>query len=157
MAYCVCRTDKLAGTYDVAALVNLKLHANVENGNVVVIGARADGEREAYNSVTPAADAKLGQIALVCEPEVMYDERKKNFNEFINEAGSIVRGYVLHNGDEFSITAEGFDGTPKKGSVVELQAGLKLSAVDSATGGSTTSIGEITDVEGDYFVIRVKA
>lgn len=157
MAYCVCRTDKLAGTHDDAALVNLKLHANVENGNVVVIGARADGEREAYNSVTPTADAKLGQIALVCEPEVMYDERKKNLNEFINEAGSITRGYVLHNGDEFSITAEGFDGTPKKGSVVELQAGLKLSAVDSATGGSTTSIGEITDVEGDYFVIRVKA
>lgn len=157
MAYCICRTDKLAGTGDVAALVNLKLHANVENGNVVVIGARADGEREAYNSVTPTADAKLGQIALVCEPEVMYDERKKNLNEFINEAGSIARGYVLHNGDEFSITAEGFDGTPKKGSVVELQAGLKLSAVDSATGGSTTSIGEITDVEGEYFVIRVKA
>ena len=51
---------------------------------------------------------------------------------------------------------EGFDGTPKKGAKVELQAGLKLKAVDSATSGST-SIGEITDVEGEYFVIRVKA
>ena len=156
MAYCVCRTDKLAGTRDDAALVNLKLHAKVENGNVVVVGARAEGEREAYVSETPTAAAKLDQIALVCEPEVMYDDRKKNLNEFVNEAGSIARGYVLHNGDEFSLTAEGFDGTPKKGAKVELQAGLKLKAVDSATSGST-SIGEITDVEGEYFVIRVKA
>lgn len=156
MAYCVCRTDKMAGTYNPAFLVNLKLHANVENGNVVVIGARADGEREAYNSATPTADAKLTQIALVCEPEVMYDERKKNLNEFINEAGSVVRGYLFLDGEEFSITADGFDGTPKKGSIVELQAGMKFKAVDEATGGST-SIGEITDVEGEYFVIRVKA
>lgn len=155
MAHCICRTDKMAGTLDTAALVNLKLHADVDNGNVVVIGARADGEREAYQSVAPTADAKMGSIALVCAPEVMYDDRKKNLNEFYNEAGSIARGYVLHNGDEFSLTADGFDGTPTVGYVVEMQTGLKLKAVESATS-SSTGVGTITDVEGDYYVVRVQ-
>lgn len=154
MAHCICRTDKMTGTTDAAALVNLKLHADVDNGNVVVVGARATGEREAYSTSAPTASTKLNAIALVCAPEVLYDERKKNLNEFYNESGSIVRGYILHNGDEFSVTADGLDGTPANGSIVELQAGIKLTAVAAATTGST-AVGTITDVEGDFYVIRV--
>lgn len=155
MAHCICRTDKMAGTYDIAALVNLKLHADVDNGNVVVVGKRAEGEREAYLSEAPTTTSKMGAIALVCAPEVMYDSRQKNLNEFYNKKDDIVRGYILHNGDEFALTADGFDGTPKKDAVVELQAGLKLNAVDSATS-SVTGVGTITDVEGEYFVVRVQ-
>lgn len=154
MAHCICRTDKMTGTTDAAALVNLKLHADVDNGNVVLVGALADGEREAYSTSVPAKDSKLNAIALVCAPEVPYDERKKNLNEFYNEADAIVRGYIFHNGDEFSITADGFDGTPAKGNLVELQAGVKLNAVASATTGCT-AVGTIVAVEGDFYVIRV--
>lgn len=154
MAHAICRTDKMTGTTDVAALVNLKLHADVDNGNVVVVGARATGEREAYSTSTPAAGSALKSIALVCAPEVMYDERKKNLNEFYNEQGAIVRGYILHNGDEFSLTADGFEGTPAVGNVVELQAGVKLKTVGSATSNST-GVGTITDVENGYYTVRV--
>lgn len=154
MAHCICCTDKMTGTTDAAALVNLKLHTDVDNGNVVLVGALADGEREVYSTSAPAKDSKLNAIALVCAPEVSYDERKKNLNEFYNEADTIVRGYVFHNGDEFSITVDGFDGTPAKGNLVELQAGIKLNAVASATTGCT-AVGTIVAVDGDFYVIRV--
>ena len=50
--------------------------------------------------------------------------------------------------------AAAIDGTAKKDSVIELQAGTKLKAVDSLTA-SSTKVGTVTKVEGEWFVIEV--
>ena len=154
MKHCCVRTDKMFGTYNVAGLANVKISEDLDNGSIVVIGSMADGERDAYVAEMPTADAALATIGLVCAPEVMADERLKLLSDFYNMVdanGGIVRAYRLHQGDEFSVTAEGFDGEPAVGSTANVDASYKM-AVD----GSGTKIGDIIAQEGDYWVIRVQ-
>ena len=166
MAYGVVRTDLMHGTDVRGELVSLryvvvsgsgssatKTETAIENGNVVKIGALLDDEREIREATAPAANTAIREIALVATPEVMYDEHKKNLDEYINEAGKNIRGYRLHSGDMFSVTKEALDGktTPAVGDVVELKAGTKLNVAASATSGST-QVGKIiaVDVVGRY-------
>lgn len=124
------------------------------------LGELVAGEREVYVGSDVTAKDTLGNVALIAAPEVPYDERIKNLDEFINEAGKNVRGYRLHSGDIFSVTKEALAGldAPAKGNIVELAAGNKLSVAASATAGST-AVGKIIDVETvgryTYYVIKV--
>ena len=167
MAYGIVRTDNMYGTDVRAALVSIKyMGANgstptaIENGNVLKIGSLISGEREIYVGGAVAATDKLNDVVLIASPEVMYDERKKNLDEFINEAGKACRGYRLHSGDTFSVTKDALTGsaTPAVGNIVELTAGTKLNVVASATDKSTV-VGSIIaiDVVGryTYYVIKV--
>ena len=167
MAYGVVRTDKLMGTDVRSMLESVKYMGAgstataIDNGNVVKLdGSLMTGEREIKKGVTPAANDALDTIVLIASPEVMYDERKRNLDEFQNEAGKVCRGYHLHSGDIFSVTKDALDGaaTPAVGNVVELKAGIKLNVAASATSGSTV-VGKIiaVDVVGryTYYVIQV--
>lgn len=161
MAYAVVRTDNMAGTDVRSMLVSVKYMGAdgttptaIENGNVLKIGALATGEREIYVGGATAEDTKVSDVVLVASPEVMYDERKKNLDEFINEAGKIVRGYRLHSGDVFSVTKEAISGTAAVGDAVALGAGTKLVAK-----GTGTAVGKVIALETagryNYIVIKV--
>lgn len=167
MAYGVVRTDKMMATDVRSMLESVKYMGAgstataIDNGNVVKLdGSLMTGEREIKKGVTPAANDALDAIVLIASPEVMYDERKRNLDEFQNEAGKVCRGYHLHSGDIFSVTKDALDGaaTPAVGNVVELKAGIKLNVAASATSGSTV-VGKIiaVDVVGryTYYVIQV--
>lgn len=167
MGYGVVRTDRLMGTDVRSMLESVKYMGAgstataIDNGNVVKLdGSLMTGEREIKKGVTPAASDALDAIVLIASPEVMYDERKRNLDEFQNEAGKVCRGYHLHSGDIFSVTKDALDGVaaPAVGNVVELKAGTKLNVAASATGGSTV-VGKIiaVDVVGryTYYVIQV--
>ena len=163
MAYGVVRTDNMFGTDVRAGLVSIKyivddVETAIENGNVLKVGAlmgdATNGyEREIFAGAAPAANDALSDIVLIATPEVMYDERKRNLDEFINEAGKPCRGYRLHKGDIFSVTKDALDGVaaPAIGNIVELKAGTKLNVAASATSGSTV-VGKIiaVDVVGRY-------
>ena len=166
MAYGIVRTDNMYGTDVRAALVSIKYMGAdgstptaIENGNVLKVGALISGEREVYVGGKVAANDKATDIVLIASPEVMYDERKKNLDEFINEAGKACRGYRLHSGDIFSVTKDALAGkaTPAVGDVVELAAGTKLNVAATATSGSTT-IGSVIDVNvvGRYTYYAIK-
>lgn len=168
MAYAVVRTDKMIGTDVRSELVSVRFQpedtmTEIENGNVVKLGALETGSREIYKGVTPAANDDITAIVLVASPEVMYDERKRNLDEFINEAGAIARGYRLHKHDIFSVTKDALDGaaTPAVGDVVELKAGTKLNVVAAATGATqgSTVVGKIIDINivgrYTYYAIEV--
>ena len=165
--YGVVRTDNMTGTDVRSELVSVKYMGagkntatEIENGNVLKASELADGEREVFIGENVAKDTPIGEIALIAAPEVPYDERLRNLDEFINPAGKACRGYRLHSGDIFSVTKEALAGvsTPAKGNVVELAAGTKLNVAASATAGSTT-VGKIIDVENvgryTYYVIKV--
>lgn len=155
-AHCICDTSNMAGTKLPSKLVNVKLSANVDNGNIVAIGNLATGEVEALEATQPEATTPITQLALVKAPEVMADETKRNLGDFYNKNGEIVRAYLFESGDEFRLTAEGIDGgTPSVGHVLEAQAGYKMKTAASATGSGTTLIGTVIAIEGDYFVVRV--
>lgn len=171
MAYGVVRTDNMYGTDVRAALVSIKYivttgsgndtvktETAIENGNVLKAGGLIDGEREILEGSAVAANTPLSEVVLVASPELMYDERKRNLDEFINEAGKACRGYRLHSGDIFGLTKECFVSDPSTNTIVELAAGTKLKAVASATS-NTTTVGKIIakEVVGryTYYVVRV--
>lgn len=173
MAYGVVRTDNMAGTDVRSMLVSIKYivttgsgssavdtETAIQNGNVLQVGPLIDGEREIYKGTAPAANTPIEQVVLIATPELMYDERKRNLDEFINEAGKPARGYRFHTGDIFSLTKDALDGkaTPAVGDVVELKAGTKMNVAASLTSGST-KVGTIIakDIVGryTYYAIRV--
>lgn len=168
MAYAVIRKDNLAGTKDGSKLVSLRYFVSdtetaIENGKVVKLSGLLAGEREVYKAVDPSVNTPLSEVAIVGSPELMYDERKKNLDEFRNEPGSVAAtGYILTDGDRFSVTAEALTGTSiAAGDIVELQADEKLKVVAATTGltSGSTKVGVIDAIENTgrytYYVIRV--
>lgn len=159
MAYTVIRTDLMSGTVNSADLVSLRFYnakgeqAEVENGVIVKLEGFEDGEREVMKAVAATAGADLNECAIVAGVEVMYDERKKNLDEFINEAGKAVRGYIPRSRNMFSVTKEGFVGgtVPAKGAEVGIGADGKIDA-----GG--TGFGVCADIEtaGRYTYYTIK-
>lgn len=167
MAFGVVRIENMSGTKQPVDLLSLKyqesnVNTAIENGRVVLIGALETGEREIRLATVPAANSPLNSVALVASPELMYDERKRNLDEFRNEAGEIARGYRLRSGDIFSVTAEALDDNTAAGivvgKIVELQATNQLAVVDALTSQST-KVGTViaTDVVGTktFYVIQV--
>lgn len=142
MAYTVIRTDLMSGTNQPADLVSLRFYnadgaqAEVENGVIVKLEGYEDGEREVMKAVAATAGADLNECAIVAGVEVMYDERKKNLDEYINEAGKAVRGYIPRSRNMFSVTKEGFVGgtVPTKGAEVGIGEGGKIDASGTGLG-----------------------
>lgn len=167
MAHGVIRTDNMLGTVSGTHLVSFKYQPSntdtaIDNGNIVVIGKLIDSEREIHTASTPTAESPLKDLAVVAGVEVMYDERKKNLDDYYNEAGKTIRGYALSEcKGYFSVTADALDltaGTPAKGWVVEAMAGTKMKVVETLTAKST-QIGTIEDIEKNgrytYYVIKL--
>lgn len=140
--YCVIRTDLMSGTIQSADLVSLRFYdsagnvAEVENGVIVELEGYEDGQREVMKAKAATSSSALNDCAIVAAPEVMYDERKKNLDEFINEAGQAVRGYIPRSRNLFSVTAEGFVGgaVPTKGAQVGIGEGGKIDAAGAGLG-----------------------
>ena len=167
MNHAVVRTDAMAATDVRGQIVSVQYMGadgstptEIENGNVLKLGALKCGELEVYIGGVVAANDKLSDIVLIASPEVMYDERKRNLDDFINEKGKICRGLHFHSGDTFSVTAGALtgSGTPAVGNIVELVSGTKLGFAASATESSTV-VGRIIAVEivgtYTYYVIKV--
>ena len=162
MAYTVWRSDLMSGTDVAADLVSCRVYDTdeetpiaVENGTIVELKGLEDGQREVFKAVPATADSDLNDCVVIGSEEVMYDERKRNLDEFINEAGVICRGYVLRSRNMFSITKEGF-----VGGTVPSAAGT---GVGIGTGGkinsSSTGLGTCVAIEAagryTYYVIQI--
>lgn len=119
-------------------------YAEIENGMIVHIGA-LDGERDVHIATAPTADSKKEELGFVAGVCLFYDESKRHHeDEWVNEAGRPVRVYMYQPNDIFSLTKEGFDGTPEVGKFVDFAAGkVKMTVADAE---SDKTIGEIIDV-----------
>ena len=170
MSFGVVRTDLMFGTEVGSGLASVKYmgadgqtETEIQNGSVLKLGGLMTGEREVYVGGAVAANDEVKDVVLVASPEVAYDERKRNLDQYINEAGKIVRGYHFHTNDVFSVTKDVLDGkaSPAVNDIVEFKAGTKLNvAGTSATSGSTV-LGKIIAVDNvgryTYYAIRVTA
>ena len=157
--YACVRTDNMSGTVEGKNLVSLKYEGAIENGNIVAIGAYVEGEREVRTATAPEKNTPLSDLALIATPEVIKSKTYYGLSEYINEEGTILRGYRLTPKDYFSVTKEAFDegatAQLKVGGVVEVKEGsTKLNAVASATE-ETTTIGTIVRVEDQWYVVEV--
>lgn len=158
--YTVVRTDLMSGTTVPALLISAMVvddsdkPIEVENGCIIEATALMEGEREIYKAKLATASSKIENCYLVVAPEVPYDERKKNFSDFVCEAGQPVRGYALVHHDVFSITKEGFVGgtVPEVGATVGIGAKGKIDA-------SGKGLGTVIDIDVKqrytYYTIRL--
>lgn len=159
--YTVIRTDLMSGTDVRTDLFSIKVFDGedkpiaVENGTIVKLVELMDGEREIYKAVLASASDDLKDCAVVATPEVFYDERKRNLDEFINEAGRTARAYALMDRGVFSVTKEGFvDATaPAKGDSIGIGADGKIDAAGSGLG-----VCHDVEVAGryTYYAIKIK-
>lgn len=171
MGYACFRSDNMSGTINGKDLVSVKYYtgvdadtpAEIENGNLVVVGGYLSGEREVRKATQPAANSALESLAVIGSEEVVKSKKYNGLNEFRNEAGDICRGYRLRTGDIFSVTGEALNidslaNVVANTSLVEAYAGTKFNVVTSITPLST-KIGTIIDVEtvGDktWYTIEV--
>ena len=159
MAYTVIRTDLMSGTKQPADIVSIRFYgsnskpAEVENGTIVKLEGFDKGEREVMKAVAATQSDNLGDCAIVAGVEVMYDERKKNLDEFINEAGKPTRAYIPRSRNMFSVTKEGFVGgkAPELNAAVGIGEGGKINA-------SGTGLGKCVEIEtaGRYTYYTIK-
>lgn len=159
--YTVIRTDNMSGTDQRADLLSVRVYdaggnaIEAENGAIVKVGSLVEGEREIYNATLATAADALDDCAILAGVETMYDERKKNLDEFINEAGSNVRAYVPRNRNFFSVTAEGFVGGTAP--AVDAEVGIGANGKIDASG---TGLGVCKAIEiagrYTYYVIQIK-
>lgn len=162
MPYTVFRSDNLTGTDVAADLVSLRVYdtdgetpIEVENGTLVELLGYEDGKREVMKAKLATSSTAATALAIAAAPEVMYDERKKNLDEFINERKAIIRGYIPRSRAMYSVTKEGFvNATPQTtiGGAVGIGTGGKLDA--SSTGYGTVMAVEIVG-RYTYYVIKI--
>lgn len=101
--------ENYAGQKVGSKLVTLRIvdaqgrEVEAENGIFVTLGDLVEGEREVHKATEVALGTATGTgVCLVASPEVLYDERKNEF-DFVNEKGSNARGVLLTAGDHFKI------------------------------------------------------
>ena len=162
--HAVVRTDKMAGT-DVRSYlasvmyfgVDGKTETEIDNGNIVELGDLAEFEtyREVYIAEAPTGTFDETKMALVANPEVMYEEGKRDLADYYNEVGKIIRVYRLHVGDIFSVTEEAFDGKVELGTFLDTKEGsTKLASAES---GKLKVINIENVGKYKYYVIQVVA
>lgn len=158
--YTVFRSDLMSGTDVAADLVSCRVYNDadeaiaVENGTIVELVGYEEGEREVMKAKLATSASKLSDCVVVASEEVMYDERKKNLDDFVNEAGAICRGYVLRSRNMFSVTAPGFVGgtVPAANAKVGIGANGKL---DAAGDGFGTCMAVEPAGRYTYYVIKI--
>lgn len=119
-------------------IYNIELTSATDNGNIVAKGnfidldlykeAAATGfagviQKQAANGNWYVEVTTPGTALLVyMQPFISEDWTNawKKESNFYNETGDVVRGYALHVGDVFEVSAEGFDGTPEAGKTVSV-------------------------------------
>lgn len=168
MAHAVFRSDLMSGTDVAADLVSLRFYngttssattADVDNCVIALLGELETGEREIRKASAAADDSALANCVVIATPEVMYDERLKNLDEFYNEAGTICRGYRLRQGNMFSVTADAFASSPTSltvGTALGIGSNGKIA---TSVGNSKTTLGYLRAIETTsrytYYVIEV--
>ncbi len=137
MAHSIIRLDKVKATVS-GSIVSAIHTADIDNGNVVMVGGLHTGEREVFDVVVPAT-AKLttDQIYFVATPEVMYLPTDNGLENFYNKTGDIIRLIEAQPGDIVTITNDAITGTPVVGQyLVPANGSTKLAAAADLTGGT---------------------
>lgn len=135
MAKAIVNLDYLKSVY-VGRIFNVMADFEIEQGNLVAIGDLVDGEREIYDAAA-VTDATAEKVALIASDEVNYDPRKAMWEDFTNEANYPAKAYELNENDEFTISEDGFTGTPEVGKYLITDNGsLKGVIADDLTDGT---------------------
>ena len=151
------RSDAMAGTILGQYLVSLRVAPEIDNGMLVAVGALEDGQREVKAMAAITANTKVGAIAVLGSEEVDKEKSFDTVGGFTNKKDTIARGYILHDGGAYAVTAGAFEGgVPTKGAKIYAKAG---SNKHFTTGDVEIGTCEAIEVDGatTWYVIRIAA
>lgn len=98
-------------------IYSLKCHKDLDNGSIVSVGDWV--EAQVFNS----KDYVEGEHPiLVLTTPIGYNSDRRSYQDecyFYNAKNEIARGYELHNGDIFTVSAEMFAGDPAVGKFID--------------------------------------
>ena len=149
--HAVCESSKLKAT-TCGHIYDLKCHKALDNGAIVGVGTRVEGQ------VFNAKDYAAGDIAcLVLTVPFAYNGKKYQSEEkfFYNAAGEIARAYELHVGDIYTISEAGLKGAPAVGAFIDATNTAAEAAGESGFVGEI--IEEVTYGNGKAYRVFVKA
>lgn len=129
----IVRKDKMLAGYNgnlESAIVHNASDETVEitNGLFVKIGGLMEGEREVVKATLASAADADEEVYFVHNSEVMYDERLYKLEDFVIQAGKVVRLYHLFHGDIITLTTDLFVGTVAVGDKLVAHTDGKLGA-----------------------------
>lgn len=135
-AHAVCESSLLKAT-TAGHIYSLKCDADYDNGSIVAVGDWVEGQVFA----TKAYAAGEHPILILSAPTGYHTESKYMTEEkyFYNEKGEIARGYELYVGDIYTLSEDGFTGTPVVGKFID----ASRTVADNA--GSSGFVGEIVE------------
>lgn len=143
----VCELGNLIAQEYGEHMVSLKITENIDNGRIVKVKDMISLDQYDYEAAT-TIDAKIVQqnpngtwlvlvkgvsddlTALIYQKPLIAYESPSALTSLANwyndPADGPVRGYILHALDRFSLSEEGFSGTPKKGASITSISNGKL-------------------------------
>lgn len=135
--HAVAGSSKLKAT-TAGHIYNILIEEDLDNGSIVAKGEYVKPEvykakdstgfsgvvvEKAANGNWYVEVTEPGDAVLLLNVPLIYEEYTtalQHESNFYNAAGDIVRGYELHVGDIFELSAEGFEGEPVKGASVSV-------------------------------------
>ena len=156
------RSDNMAGTTLGQYLVSLRVATEIDNGMLVAVGSLEEGQREVKAMAAIAAATKVGAIAVLGSEEVDKEKTFDTVGGFTNKVGTIARGYILHDGCAYSVTAGAFETgkIPVVGNTIYAKINTNLHTTDAKNGeNNNVKLGTCEAIETDgattWYVIRI--
>lgn len=137
MVYTVCETTNLRATHYAERIWDGIATEDINNGTIGYLDGQSEEGGVIYNFVKGTKEGM--RPVLVHMPEWTEDTSNRlnqRKDKFVNRAGIPFRCFTLHDGDEFALSAEGFEGTPEVGKFVSVNANGKLAVADAPVDGA---------------------
>lgn len=156
----VAESTRLKATH-VGHIYDLKAIGDTDNGSIVARGdylakKNSTADRQLFAAKAYTAGAKP---YLVLTTPIGYNSDRKFYQEecwFYNATGEIMRAYELYDDDEYTISSEGFTGSPAVGKYVSIVSGLyKVEASAPSSGFVGQIVDEIKYTNGTSYLIHV--
>ena len=137
MIHTVCETSNLRCVHYAERIWDAVSNADVDNGTLGYLDGVAEEGGVIYNFKAGSAEGKA--VVLAHNPEWTEDTSRmtnQRKDKFFVAAGTPFRAYTLHEGDEFALSTEGFEGAPEIGKYVSINANGKLAVADAPVDGA---------------------
>jgi hypothetical protein len=114
---------------EVGHIYSLKCHEDLDNGSIVSVGSWVSAQ--VFNSKEYAAGE---HPIFILTPPLGYNSDRREYQDecyFYNAKGEVARGYELHCGDIFTVSADKFDGEPAVGKFIGADYAVAETAPES--------------------------
>jgi hypothetical protein len=143
MAYAIVKPGKMASQTIDTLLRSVQLSADAENGAHVVLGAEVAGQNGVYACAAPT-DVTTQKVYVIEAPVLVetggYRIGDQDPAKFINKSGRVVRARALREGDEITVSIDGFSSAPTVNQyAVPANGATKLAPAASLAGGTAVA------------------